>query len=92
MIKVPLKKPIILITNFGDLYCTVDFAGKDTFKIYNVKKRVYTDDGSYMFVNIDEELGIIDREKVLGYFNINNTEKAQTRDNIISLKEFKKEK
>ena len=74
MIKVPLKKPIILITQLGDLYCIVEFAGKDTFKISNIKKRIYTEDGDYMFIDIDESEGIIDRHKVVGYLKVNQTE------------------
>jgi hypothetical protein len=92
MVKVPLKRPIILITELGDLYCTVEFAGKDTFKISNIKKRVYTDDGDYIFVDIEEMEGIIDRHKVIGYLKVNQVEslKQLNNNNILSFNSYKK--
>ena|SRR6056297_3608389 len=95
MIKVPLKKPIILITQLGDLYCIVEFAGKDTFKISNIKKRIYTEDGDYMFIDIDESEGIIDRHKVVGYLKVNQTEnleKLTNQNNVINIKTYQKGK
>jgi len=73
MVKVPLQQPIILLTNMGDLYCTVKFAGRDTLKLINVKKRLYTESGDYVYSDeLDEEL-IVDRSQVLGYSRIAKT-------------------
>ena len=73
MVKVPLQQPIILLTNMGDLYCTVKFAGKDTLKLIHVKKRLYTESGDYVYSDeLDEEL-IVDRTQVLGYSRIVKT-------------------
>jgi len=72
MVKVPLQQPIILLTNIGDLYCTVKFAGRDTLKLINVKKKLYTESGDYVYSDQLEDELIVDRTQVLGYHRINN--------------------
>lgn len=94
MIKLPLNKPIILMTNMGDLYCKVKFAGKDTLKLINVKRKIYTENQDYFFTDEMEDEVIIDRESVVGYSNVNIKPLAQktTKDNskVVNIKDFKK--
>jgi len=95
MIKVPLKKPIILITIGGDISCIVEFAGKNIFKLRNACRKIHTEDGYSFFEELDEEniFTYIDRNQVIGY-SVNTPKISKNNiiknNNIINLKDFKK--
>lgn len=92
MVRVPLKTEIFLMTKGVDLICTVLFAGTDTFKLRNVKKRIYYENGKSQDILITRTL-IIDRESVIGYSDIEDLISCETRikkqNNIISVNKFK---
>jgi len=70
MIKVPLKKEIILLTAGGDILCSVEFAGKNIFKLKEARRKIYTEDGSYFFAELETDenfLSYIERSSVIGY-------------------------
>ena len=69
MIKFPLHKRVMLVTEIGNIICEIKYAGKDTLKLKDSIKEMYTEDGEYYFSEMKKEL-IIDRNKVIGYSNM----------------------
>ena len=95
MLRLPLKVEIFLMTKGADLICTVLFAGKDTFQLRNVKKRVYFEDNKYSDILITRKL-IIDRESVIGYSTLeelitsDKPKLLKATNNLVKLDSFKK--
>lgn len=72
MLKFPLKKEIILVTETTKLKCKIDFAGTDTLVCRDVYELTFNPDNSYELNYLSDKF-IIDRIKTLGYSNINNS-------------------
>ena len=64
-LKLPLKKDILIFLSGEILLCQIIFAGKDTLKLKNVKKRILQNETFFDYVIANEI--ILDRSKVLGY-------------------------
>lgn len=99
MIKYPLKTEILLLTRGSDLRCKINFVGKDTFKLEDIYKRIYKEDGSFIEFFLSNEI-ILDRSSVIGYTYISNiikqeiynkTPKLSIKDNLIII-DFKRSK
>ena len=70
MLKLPLKKPILLITQGGKYLCRIIFAGNDFVTAVDVMERVCTQDGDFVFSDYElEDKLIIDRDKIVGYMS-----------------------
>ena len=81
MLKFPLHKRVMLVTEIGNIICEIKYAGKDTLKLKDAVKEMYIDNGEYYFSEIKKEL-IVDRDKILGYSRIHS---------LIKKTEFKNE-
>lgn len=73
MLKFPLKKDILLITEAGDFICKINYAGENTLILHDVYKRIYSNENRYHSIDIfvSREL-FIEREKSCGYSNLEN--------------------
>lgn len=69
MLKFPLKKEIILVTDTIKLKCKIDFAGSDTLVCRDVYELIFNSDNTYELTYLSDKF-IIDRIKTLGYSNI----------------------
>lgn len=72
MLKFPLKKEIILVTDTIKLKCKIDFAGSDTLVCKDVYELIFNSDNTYELNYLSDKF-IIDRIKTLGYSNINDS-------------------
>lgn len=69
MLRFPLRKKIILFTEIGNIICQIEYAGKNTLKLKDAVKEMYTDHGNFYYSDVKKEI-IVDRHKVIGYSNI----------------------
>ena len=90
MLKFPLRKEIMLVTEIGNIICKIKYAGKNTLKLKDAVKEMYTDNGEYFFSEMKNEM-IIDREKVIAYSNIvSKKEKDNNNNNIVNFTDYKR--
>jgi len=91
LLKFPLRKKILIITEIGNIICEIKYAGKNTLKLKDVVKEMYTDNGEYFFSEMKDDM-IIDREKVIGYSTIVPIKKKEENNNtnIVNFTDYKR--
>ena len=94
MLRFPLKREILLLTEQNSFIGTVIFAGHDSLTVVGLRKIVYNNSG-YQEIEIAERF-IFDREKILGYSKLEEEKELdqcytnnQIR-NVITLHDHKK--
>lgn len=82
MLKFPLKVPLLLMTDSGILVTEIQYAGRDTLKVTDVKLRQFEDENFFEDVFISDSL-TLDRTKVFGYSkNISGKKKEPKKRNL----------
>ena len=78
MVRYPLKREILLLTDTHHYICTVIYAGKDAITAKHVRMRLYTPGEliEHKDIEIAEEI-IFDRRKLVGYANIDNDKELE---------------
>lgn len=78
MMRYPLKREILLLTDTCHYVCTISFAGKDAITAKNVRMRLYTPGEltETKDIEVAEEI-IFERRKLLGYANIDSEKELE---------------